>query len=261
MYQAITVEAKDKVGRITLSREEKRNAISPTMMNELLDAFKRYDDDPNVAAIVLTGAGEKVFCSGADIGESLAAGASFIERHEEQRKFAQLFKVIIGLKKPLVGRINGHAMGGGLGLAAACDIVIAAEDCKFGTPEINVGLFPYVIMATLLRVTSAPKRLLEMMLTGGRIDAQEAMQLGLVNHVVPRDQLDVKVDEIAQGLAKKSPATLRLGRRAFYTMRDMEYEKALEYLSSMLAINTQAEDVAEGIAAFLEKRDPVWKGK
>lgn len=261
MYQAITVEAKDKVGRITLSREEKRNAISPTMMNELLDAFKRYDDDPNVAAIVLTGAGEKVFCSGADIGESLAAGASFIERHEEQRKFAQLFKVIIGLKKPLVGRINGHAMGGGLGLAAACDIVIAAEDCKFGTPEINVGLFPYVIMATLLRVTSAPKRLLEMMLTGGRIDAQEAMQLGLVNHVVPKDQLDVKVDEIAQKLAKKSPATLRLGRRAFYTMRDMEYEKALEYLSSMLAINTQAEDVAEGIAAFLEKRDPVWKGK
>jgi len=261
MYQAITVEAKDKVGRITLSREEKRNAISPTMMNELLDAFKRYNDDPNVAAIVLTGAGEKVFCSGADIGESLAAGASFIERHEEQRKFAQLFKVIIGLKKPVVGRINGHAMGGGLGLVTACDIAVTAEDCKFGTPEINVGLFPYVIMATLLRVTSAPKRLLEMMLTGGRIDAQEAMQLGLVNHVVPRDQLDVKVDEIAQKLAKKSPATLRLGRRAFYTMRDMEYEKALEYLSSMLAINTMAEDVAEGIASFLEKRDPVWKGK
>jgi len=261
MYQAITAEAKDKVGRITLSREEKRNAISPTMMNELLDAFKRYDDDPNVAAIVLTGAGEKVFCSGADIGESLAAGASFIERHEEQRKFAQLFKVIIGLKKPLVGRINGHAMGGGLGLATACDIVIAADDCKFGTPEINVGLFPYVIMATLLRYATSPKRLLEIMLTGGRIDAQEAMQLGLVNHVVPRDQLDVKVDEIAQKLAKKSPATLRLGRRAFYTMRDMEYEKALEYLSSMLAINTQAEDVAEGIASFMEKRDPVWKGK
>lgn len=261
MYQAITVEAKDKVGRITLSREEKRNAISPTMMNELLDAFKRYDDDPNVVAIVLTGAGEKAFCSGADIGESLAAGASFIERHEEQRKFAELFKMIIGLKKPLVGRINGHALGGGLGLAAACDIVIAAEDCKFGTPEINVGLFPYIVMATLLRFTSAPKRLLEMMLTGGRIDAQEAMQLGLVNHVVPRDQLDAKVDEIAQKIAKKSPATLRLGRRAFYTMRDMEYEKALEYLSSMLAINTQAEDVAEGIASFMEKRDPVWKGK
>lgn len=261
MYKAITAAVKDKVGRITLSREEKRNAISPTMMNELLDAFKKYDEDQNIVVIVLTGAGGKVFCSGADIGESIAAGASFIERHEEQRKFAELFKIIKALRKPLIGRINGHAMGGGLGLAAACDIVITAEDCKFGTPEVNVGLFPYVIMATLLKVTTAPKRLLEMMLTGERVDAREAMALGLVNYAVPRDQLDVKVDEIAQKLAKKSPATLRLGRRAFYTMRDMEYEKALEYLSSMLAINTMAEDVAEGIASFMEKRDPVWKGK
>jgi enoyl-CoA hydratase/carnithine racemase len=165
------------------------------------------------------------------------------------------------LKKPLLGRINGHALGGGLGLACACDIVIAADDCRFGTPEINVGLFPYVIMATLLRFTSAPKRLLEMMLTGERVDAKEAQQLGLVNYAVPREQLDAKVDEITKKIVNKSPAILRLGRRAFYTMRDMEYEKALEYLASMLAINTMAEDVAEGIAAFLEKREPVWKGK
>jgi enoyl-CoA hydratase/carnithine racemase len=261
MYEAIAAEVKDKVGRITLSREEKRNAISPTMMNELLQAFKEFNDSPDVGAIVLTGAGSKVFCSGADIGESLAAGAGFVERHEEQRKFAEFFKMIIGLKKPLVGRINGHAVGGGLGLAAACDIAVASDDCKFGTPEANVGLFPYVIMATLLRVTTAPKRLLEMMLAGERVDAEEALRLGFVNHVVPRDQLDAKVDEITQNLVKKSPLTLRLGRRAFYTMRDMEYEKALEYLSTMLAINTAAEDVAEGIASFMEKRDPIWKGK
>ncbi|MEE8470573.1 MAG: enoyl-CoA hydratase-related protein [Dehalococcoidia bacterium] len=261
MYQAITAEARDRVGRITLSREDKRNAISPTMMNELLDAFKKFDDDSDVLTVVLTGAGSKAFCAGADLGESIAAGASFLDRYEEQRKFAELFKIIKGLRKPLVGRINGHAMGGGLGLAVACDIVIAADDCRFGTPEINVGLFPYVIMATLLRVTTAPKRLLEMMLTGERLDAQGALQLGLVNHVVPRDQLDAKVDEIVTKMVTKSPATLRLGRRAFYTMRDMEYEKALEYLSSMLAINTAAEDVAEGIASFMEKREPVWKGK
>ena len=261
MYQAIVAEVKDKVGRITLSREEKRNSISPTMMNELLDAFKSYNEDPEVLVIVLTGAGEKAFCSGADIGESLAAGASFVERHEEQRKFAELFKIIIDLKKPLIGRVNGHAVGGGFGLAAACDVVVAADDCKFGTPEINVGLFPYMIMATLIRFTTAPKRLLEMMLTGERIDAREAQQLGFVNYVVPRDQLDTKVDEIARKIAGKSPAALRLGRRAFYTMRDMEYEKALEYLSTMLAVNTQAEDVAEGIAAFIEKRDPLWKGR
>lgn len=261
MYQAITAVVRDKVGTITLSREERRNAISPTMMNELIDSFKQYNDDPNVMAIVLTGSGDRAFCSGGDFAESIAAGASLTERYEEQRQFAEFFKIIIGLKKPLVGRINGHAMGGGLGLAVACDITVAAEDCKFGTPEANVGLFPYIIMATLLRVATAPKRLLEMMLAGERIDAQEALQLGLLNHVVPRDQLDAKVDEITRKLSSKSPLTLRLGRRAFYTMRDMEYQKALEYLSSMLALNSAAEDVAEGIASFIEKREPNWKGK
>jgi enoyl-CoA hydratase/carnithine racemase len=261
MYQTIVTETKNKAAIITLSREERRNAISPTMVIELFDALKNYDDDPNILAIVLTGAGSKAFCAGADFGEAISATASLLDRHEEQRRFAELFKVIKGLQKPLLGRINGHALGGGFGLACACDIVIAAEDCRFGTPEINVGLFPYVIMATLLRSTSAPKRLLELMLTGERLDAREAQQLGLVNYVVPRAQLDEKVDEIIKKITSKSPAILRLGRRAFYTMRDMEYEKALEYLASMLAINTMAEDVAEGITAFLEKREPHWKGK
>ncbi len=261
MYQTITAEEKGKVATITLSREERRNAISPTMVTELVDSIRKYDDDPNVLAIILTGAGNKVFCAGADFAESVGTTASFLERYEGQRSFAELFKIIRSLKKPLLGRINGHALGGGLGLAAACDIVIAADDCRFGTPEINVALFPYIIMATLIRFTSAPKRLLEMMLTGERVTATEAQQLGLVNYVVPRDQLDAKVDEIVEKIVNKSPAILRLGRRAFYTMRDMEYEKALEYLTSMLAVNTMAEDVAEGIAAFLEKREPIWKGK
>lgn len=261
MYQTITTAVKDKVATITLSREERRNAISPTMMAELLDAFKQYDDDPSAVVIVLTGAGNKVFCAGADFAESMGATTSLLDRYEGQRNFAELFKLIRGLKKPLLGRINGHALGGGLGLATACDIVIAADDCRFGTPEINVGLFPYIIMATLIRFTAAPKRLLEMMLTGERVDAKEAQELGLVNYVVPREQLDAKVEEIAKKIVNKSPAILRLGRRAFYTMRDMEYEKALEYLASMLAVNTMAEDVAEGITAFLEKREPVWKGK
>ena len=261
MYQTIATETKGKAAIVTLSREERRNAISPAMTIELLQALKKHDDDPDILVTVLTGAGSKAFCAGADFGEAMSGTAGFLDRHEEQRKFAELFKVIKGLQKPLLGRINGHALGGGFGLACSCDIVIAAEDCRFGTPEINVGLFPYVIMATLLRSTSAPKKLIEMMLTGERLDAREAQQLGLVNHVVPRDQLDAKVDEIIEKIASKSPAILRLGRRAFYTMRDMEYEKALEYLSSMLAINTMAEDVAEGITAFLEKREPRWKGK
>ena len=261
MYQTIVTEIKGKAGTITLSREERRNAISPTMTIELLDALKKYDEDRNILVIVLTGAGSRAFCAGADFGEAMSATASLLDRHEEQRKFAELFKVIKGLRKPLLGRINGHALGGGFGLACSCDIVVAAEDCQFGTPEINVGLFPYMIMATLLRSASAPKKLIEMMLTGERLNAREAQQLGMVNHVVPREQLDAKVDEITKKIASKSPAILRLGRRAFYTMRDMEYEKALEYLSSVLAINTVADDVAEGISAFLEKREPQWKGK
>jgi len=261
MYQTIVTETKDKTGIITLSREERRNAISPAMIVELSDALRKYDDDANILALVLTGAGNKAFCAGADFGEAMGATASLLDRHEEQRKFAELFKLIKDLRKPLLGRINGHALGGGFGLACACDIVIAADDCRFGTPEINVGLFPYVIMATLIRCTSAPKRLLEMMLTGERLEAREAQELGLANHVVPRERLDAKVDEIAKKITGKSPAILRLGRRAFYTMRDMEYEKALEYLASMLAINAMAEDVAEGITAFLEKREPRWKGK
>lgn len=261
MYQTIVTETKGKAGIITLSREERRNAVSPTMTVELLDALKEYDGASNILVMVLTGAGSKAFCAGADFAEAMSGTASFLGRHEEQRKFAELFKVIKGLQKPLLGRINGHALGGGFGLACSCDIVIAADDCRFGTPEINVGLFPYVIMATLLRSTSAPKKLIEMMLTGERLDAREAQGLGLVNHVVPRDQLNAKVDEIIEKITSKSPAILRLGRRAFYTMRDMEYEKALEYLSSMLAINTMADDVAEGISAFLEKREPHWKGK
>ncbi len=261
MYQTITTAVTDKVATITLSREERRNAITPTMLVELLNAFKQYDEDPSTVVIVLTGAGSKVFCAGADFAESMGTPTTFLDRYEGQRNFAELFKLIRGLKKPLLGRINGHALGGGLGLAAACDIVIAADDCRFGTPEINVGLFPYIIMATLIKFTSSPKRLLEIMLTGERVDAKEAQELGLVNYVVPREQLDAKVEEVAKKIVNKSPAILRLGRRAFYTMRDMEYEKALEYLASMLAVNTMAEDVAEGIAAFLEKREPVWKGK
>jgi enoyl-CoA hydratase/carnithine racemase len=261
MYRTIVTEIKNRTGVITLSRGERRNAISPTMVVELFDALKDYDHDSNILAIVLTGAGSKAFCAGADFGETMSAKTSLLDRHEEQRRFAELFKVIKDLHKPLLGRINGHALGGGFGLACSCDIVVAAEDCRFGTPEINVGLFPYVIMATLLRSASAPKRLMEMMLTGERLDARDAQQLGLVNHVVPREQLDGKVDEIIQKVTSKSPAILRLGRRAFYTMRDMEYEKALEYLASVLAVNTMAEDVVEGIAAFLEKREPQWKGK
>jgi enoyl-CoA hydratase/carnithine racemase len=148
-----------------------------------------------------------------------------------------------------------------LGLVAACDIGVASENARFGTPEINVGLFPYIILATLIRVTSNPKRLLELMLTGERISADEALKLGFINYVVPQDKLDEKVNEVVLKLLKKSPAILRLGKRAYYTARELEFSKSLEFLSSMLSINTMAEDLVEGIMAFFEKREPEWKGR
>lgn len=261
MYEAIKTEVKDKAGWITLFREERRNALNPKMLSELISALREVDQNKEVTTIVLTGAGEKAFCSGMDVGGAEVMQLSFLERHELQREFITLFKAIKDLKKPLIGRIQGMALGGGLGLMCACDIVIAVDDAKFGTPEINLGLFPYIIMATLIRAANSPRMLLEMMLSGERLSANAAKELGFINYVVKREELDAKVDEIVGKISKKSPAILRLGRRAFYTMRDLEYEKAMEYLSGMLALNMQAEDMMEGVMAFMQKREPQWKGK
>ncbi len=261
MLETINTSIAEKSGWITLSREERRNALNPKMLTEISQALREFDENREVLSIVLTGSGEKAFCAGMDLGGDEAAQFSPLERHEVQRRFLTLFKIIKDLTKPLVARVNGVALGGGFGLMCACDIVIAAEDIQCGTPEINLGLFPYVIMATLIRSTTNPKKLLEMMFTGNKISAMEAKSLGFINEVVPRNELDNKIKETIGLLNKKSSAILRLGRRAFYTMRDMEYEKALEYLSGMLALNMQAEDMLEGIMAFMQKREPEWKGR
>ncbi len=261
MHETILAEKKGANGWITLSREERRNALNPTMLRELDSALRDYDDDAEIQSIVLTGAGEKAFCAGMDLGGGEVLQMSFLDRHELQREFIYLFKRIKSLKKPLIGRIQGHALGGGFGLMCACDLVVAAKDVQCGTPEINLGLFPYIIMATLVRVTNNQKKLLEMMYTGERISAEEAKELGFVSEVAEREELDRKVEEITEKINRKSPAILRLGRRAFYTVRDMEFEKAMEYLSGMLALNMQAEDMIEGVSAFMAKREPQWKGR
>lgn len=261
MYETVKIEVRGQSGWVTLSREERRNALSPTAVRELTAALKMMEDDQEVISLVLTGAGEKAFCAGMDLGGGEALELSFLERHELQRQFVELLKTMKALKKPLIARVQGAALGGGFGLMSACDLVIAAEEVQCGTPEINLGLFPYIITAVLLRATGNPRALLEMMLTGERISAVRAAELGFINHVVQREALDATVEEIAGKLNAKSPAVLRLGRRAFYTAREMPYEQALEYLSGMLALNMQAEDMMEGIMAFMEKREPRWQGK
>src|SRR5262245_48550427 len=258
-YEQIRCEANAGVVRITIARESARNALSPACIAELLDALAQADADRETRVVVLTGAGEKAFCAGADLSQAGGDGG-FLASHEARRAYQALLHRMVRIGPPVVARVNGHALAGGLGLLAACDLAIAADDAQFGTPEIDLGLFPYMAMAMIAR--SVPrKHVLDMVLTGRRLTAHEAVAMGLLNRAVPRAELDSAVDALVGTLAGKSPAVLRLGRRAFHRMADMELDQALEYLSSMLSINSLAEDAMEGVSAFLEKRKPEWKGR
>ncbi len=263
MYETIKVERKqeNKIAFVILNRPERRNSISPKMTVELLQALKELNEDQDVKIVVLTGEGDKAFSAGGDLSPDPSVSSSFLDRYENTRLFAEIFRVMESYKKPIIARVNGDALGGGFGLVAACDIGVASETARFGTPEINLGLFPYIILATLIRVTSNPKKLLELMLTGEKISAEEALKLGFINYVVPPEKLDEKVNEVVSKIFEKSPAILRLGRRAYYTARELEFSKSLEFLSSMLSINSMAEDLVEGVMAFFQKRKPEWKGR
>lgn len=260
-YETLLYDVDERVATVTINRPEKRNALSPTVIEELNQALRAADTDADVGCVVLTGAGEKAFCAGADLAGSMMSGQGVYGRHEMGRRFLDLFRLLEHLGKPVVCAANGSFFGGGLGLALACDIVLAADDIKLGTPEISLGLFPHVIMATIFRNISNPKLVWELILTGERITAPQAVELGMINHAVPRAELMARTRELATKLAGWSPVAIRLGRRSFHVMRDMTFDQALEYLQSVLTVNTITEDAAEGISAFFEKRDPTWKGR
>jgi enoyl-CoA hydratase/carnithine racemase len=248
------------VARVTINRPDARNALSQEVMQGLLDAFDRAAADPAVRVVVLTGAGEKAFCAGGDLGGSGFKDKGFAERHHDRRTFADLFRRMNRLGKPIVARVRGHCLAGGFGLALGCDLIVASDDSSFGTPEVKRGLFPMMIMATIFRNVGRKKGM-ELLLTGDRISAAEAERLGLINYAVPAEQLDAKVAELAAKVAAMSPAVVRLGRDAFYAMSDMGFDAALEYLQTMLTVNLATEDAIEGVTAFLQKRDPAWKGR
>jgi enoyl-CoA hydratase/carnithine racemase len=249
----------DHVARITINRPERRNALSWTVMTELRRRFAEAKADPDVRVVVLTGAGDKAFCAGADL-TGMAEGASYVELHHARGELAHLFREMYALGKPTIARVRGYALAGGFGVALACDLVVAADDAQFGTPEINVGLWPHMITVPLMR-SMPPKQALELMMTGRRVDANEAERVGFVTRVVPVADLDRAVDELAATLAAKSPAVMRLGRDAFYAVWDESADDALRLLHPMLTITAATEDAAEGIAAFAEKRAPVWRGR
>ena len=249
--------------RLTINRPEVRNAMSWEVMGGLRRALAVAGEDDDVRVVVLAGAGDRAFCSGADLGSMSGHHGSeegALALHTARGELAEVFRALWGLGKPTVARVQGFAMAGGFGLALACDLVVASERARFGAPEINVGLWPFMITVPMVR-SMAPKKALELMLTGRAVDAHEADRLGFVTKVVPHDELDAEVDALADALAAKSPAVMKLGRDAFYAVWDVDASEALRHLQAMLSITAQTEDAAEGMAAFLEKRPPSWRGR
>jgi enoyl-CoA hydratase len=246
------------VATVTLNRPEQRNPLSATMLRDLGAALSWCKEEPELRVVVLTGAG-RVFCAGADL-TSFDGEMTGLEKYRSRDLFVDLFVLMAELGKPLVGRINGHALAGGLGLACSCDIIVAVDSASFGTPEINVGIWPMMIQAILSR--SIPRKvLLEMEMLGDRWTAAQLQSLGVINRVVPHELLDSTVDEIAGSLAKKSPVAMRLGRDSFYRHQDMDFRAALHYLHGQFLLVSQTEDSREGIKAFFEKRAPDFKGR
>jgi enoyl-CoA hydratase len=245
---------------LTIDRPDARNSLNGEVLQGLVDGLASATGDPDIRVVVLTGAGDRAFCAGADLASGLTADAGAIEQHEQRGLLRRWFEATEALDKPLIGRINGHALAGGFGVALSCDLLVAVEDAQFGTPEVRVGLWPYVISALIVEHVG-PKRALELMMTGERLSAEQAREWGLVNRVVARDQLDDAVAQLAEVLVAGAPLALALGRRAFHEAREMTPHAAMAYLHGMLDLTVQTEDVTEGIGAFFEKREPVWKGR
>lgn len=258
-YETLLVDVRDGVGTITLNRPEARNALNRTLIRELGEALAALDAEAEARAIVLRGAGDRAFCAGADLRGSFQPGP-ILEAREQYTGIARIFEAIPRMRTPVIGQVHGYALAGGCGLAVACDVVVAAEDAVFGLPEIKLGLLPLMVLAPILRAAS-PKRVLQMVLSGGELPAPEALRIGLVSQVVPRAELEATVRGLARTLAGYSPATLALAKEAFYTALELEYGKALAYLRDVLTIVAHSEDAQEGIAAFLEKRPPRWTGR
>ncbi len=256
-FTAIRAEAAGGVLTLTLHNPALKNAIWPVMVNELLHALSDAADDAAVRVIVITGAGD-AFCAGGDFAQMTGGADAVALPHKGD--YADLLLAMTRSSKPIVARVNGHAMGGGLGLVAASHFAVAVRGAKLATPEINVGLFPMMIMAVLQRILSK-RRLLEMMLFGERMDADHAATIGLVNQAVDASELDPAVKKITDSIAARSPITVRLGLEAFAAQADLDLESALLLLRERLAGVLATDDAREGLMAFLEKRAPVWTGK
>jgi len=253
----VRYEVTGRSATITIDDPERRNPMSVGTMSGLVDCTRRAMADADVGVVVYTGSGDRAFSAGGDLSGAFVDDA--IGLHEGRGDIALLFREMMRGGKPTVARVNGHAIAGGFGLAVACDVTICVADAKLGTSEVKVGLWPMMISAVLIR--SMPRKaVLELMLTGRLISAEEGLRLGAVSRVVPREGLDQAVDEVVDALLEVSPTTLMLGKDSFFGMADLGLDAAFDRLQGGLTEIALTDDAREGVTAFVEKRDPDWAG-
>jgi enoyl-CoA hydratase/carnithine racemase len=259
-YDTLTYNVSDTgVATIALDQPDTRNALSDELLTELIAALEAARDDAEVRCVVLTSTHERVFSAGANLA-GFAAEVPLVHKHFATERFPRLFRLLGELGKPSLCAANGHVLAGALGIALACDLIVAREGARFGTPEINVGVFPFMIMALIYR--NVPRKTCtEMLLLGEQISAEEAERIGIVNRVVPAERFDEVVREWSEKLAAKSPVAMKLGKDAIFRQQDMALAEALDFLRSQLTIALSTEDIQEGVKAFFEKREPEWRGR
>ncbi len=243
---------------LTIDRPERRNAISAGVVEGLRAGIAQAHADPQVRAIVITGAGDKAFCAGADLAKG--SGSFQYDPSRPHLDYADLLRFAWTSTVPMIARINGHCLAGGMGLFAMCDMAVAAEHANFGLPEVKIGVFPAQVLSVLQHL-AGPRHIAEMCITGEPIDARRAEQIGLVNYVVPAAQLDEKVDWLVSRVIDKSPTAIRRGKAMLRAAADMTFEQSISYLESQIMTLALTEDAREGRASFVEKRAPNWSGR
>lgn len=258
-FENILCDRDDGVGTVTINRPNARNALSTATLAELNSAFTELARDEGIRVVILRGAGDVAFCAGADLKE-VATLADIPARRRYFGALAQLLETIHRMPQPVIARVAGFALAGGMGLATGCDFAIAADNAEFGLPEITLGLFPMVVMAPILRLCG-PRAAVALALCGERIDARRALELNLITKLVPMSQLDSEVRRLARRLKGQSALVMALGKQAIYDSAAMDYAGALNYLKEMVALVSTTEDLAEGVNAFLAKRAPTFKGR
>jgi enoyl-CoA hydratase/carnithine racemase len=258
MNENLLLHKRDGIATITINRPEVRNVLTGEMYQGLTSMLYELDQDGDASVIVIRGAGEKAFCAGSDVKDFV--NKTTLERQQHFARVASLMQATVRLSKPIIAAVRGYAFGGGFALTAASDFVIAAESASFSLPEVDIGIFPMTIAPVIVR-RLGPHRALELLMMGERISAKRAEEIGLLNKAVPDEEFEPEVNRWATRLASLPPVAVRMGKSAFYTCLDVEYQKAISFMGNMMTINVSSEDCEEGIAAFFEKRKPVWKGR